>query len=57
MAKHTTQHSSFISRLIAAHHRRQALEALRTGQLRACIRLARYNAHMATARRWAVCHD
>ncbi len=59
MAKYTAQGASapsLLSRLIAAHHRRLALAALLASQQRASIRLSRYNAHMAAARRLAVRH-
>ncbi|WP_022955745.1 hypothetical protein [Perlucidibaca piscinae] len=48
---------SLLSRLIAAYHRRHAVAALLVSRQRASIRLARYNAHMAAARRLAVRHD
>lgn len=45
---------TFLSRLIADFHRRQAMKALHDSQKRVSIKLARYNAHMAAARRLAV---
>lgn len=59
MAKYTAPGAfapSLLSRLIADYHRRLALAALNASQQRASIRLARYNAHMAAARRLAVRH-
>lgn len=59
MAKYTAPGASapLVFRLIADYHRRLALAALNASQQRASIRLSRYNAHMAAARRLAVRHD
>lgn len=59
MAKFTARGAyapTLFSRLIADYHRRLAVAALLAGHQRAAVRLARYNAHMAAARRLAVRH-